>query len=274
MATAPATTFVGIVNLTTDSFSDGGRFVEPAAAIEQGERLLGDGAGWLDLGAESSNPAGVEVPTDEQLRRLLPVLRHFVAAGVRVSIDTHRPQVMRAVLAAGAGMINDITALGDPEAVNVLRDYDAPIVLMYARQRGPRAQQVVARHHGIVEEIAAFFRGRIDELGAAGISRERLMLDPGMGFFLGSNAEPSLAVLRGLGKLVRDPALQRPIYVSCSRKSFVGNLTGRPPEQRGPGTLAAELWAIQAQVAYLRTHDIRAIADASRVWAAIEAMPA
>jgi dihydropteroate synthase type 2 len=257
---------VGIVNLTADSFSDGGRFLAPAAAIAHGERLLADGAEWLDLGAESSNPDGQPVPAQLELARLGPVLDHFVSQGARVSVDTHKAEVMRAVLDRGAGMINDITALADPEAARALAGSTVPVVLMFARNRGPRAERAVQPHDRIVEEITAFFTERIEALAAQGIARERLILDPGMGFFLGSTPAPSLFVLKHLGALA---ALGRPIYVSTSRKSFIGHLVGRPPADRLPGTLASELWALAHGADYVRTHDVRALREAWTVWRAI-----
>jgi dihydropteroate synthase type 2 len=260
--------FVGIVNLTTDSFSDGGRFLDHREAIKKGEELLRDGADWLDLGAESSNPEGAEVSTEEQIRRLEPVFCHFVAKGQRISIDTHRPRVMETFLDLGVGMINDVTGVADPEARKVLARFDVPVVVMHARNFGARAEKTAAPHVGIIDEIAGFFRTRAAELAAAGIAGERLICDPGMGFFLGSNPEPSLAVLKGLAGL----SGLGPLYVSCSRKSFIGNLIGRPPLGRGAGTLAAELWALRAGAAYVRTHDVRAIREAWRVWQAIEAI--
>jgi dihydropteroate synthase type 2 len=262
---------VGIVNLTTDSFSDGGRFLDAGVAIGHGERLLADGAAWLDLGAESSNPDGAAVPDDEQIARLVPVLDHFARSGVHLAVDTHRPAVMAAALDHGAGMINDITALADPAAVALLARQNVPIVIMHARNRGVRADRAVQPQAGLIDEIAGFFRTRITALAAAGIETHRLILDPGMGFFLGANPEPSFAVLSQLTQLKTAPGLAgRPLYVSCSRKSFIGHVTGRAPIERGAGTLAAELWALQAGVSYLRTHDVRAIADAWRVWQEID----
>ena len=258
---------VGILNLTSDSFSDGGRYLETGAAIAHGERLVEDGAHWLDLGAESSNPAGTRVPDEVQVARLDPVLRHFVAAGVQVSVDTHRPAVMQAVLDRGAGMINDVTALGTSGAAGVLaRHPGVPVVLMYSRNAGPRAEAVPRPHRDLVPELLDFFRARLAAAGADGVDPTRVILDPGMGFFLGSNPEPSLWVLKHLGALGE---LGRPLYVSTSRKSFIGTVLGRPPAERGPGTLASELWAAQAGVAFIRTHEVRALADALAVWTAI-----
>jgi dihydropteroate synthase type 2 len=206
------------------------------------------------------------VPAEVELARLQPVLDHFVRQGARVSVDTHKPAVMRAVLDAGAGMINDITALADPEAARVLAGASVPVVLMFARNRGARAERAVQPHDRLIEELTGFFTTRIDALAALGIARERLILDPGMGFFLGSTPAPSLFVLRHLAALA---ALGRPLYVSTSRKSFIGNLVGRPPAARLPGTLASELWALDQGAAYVRTHDVRALGEAWTVWRAI-----
>jgi len=259
--------FVGILNLTEDSFSDGGRFLDPGAAIAHGERLLADGADWLDVGAESSNPAGHPVPDELQIARLTPVLSHFVAAGARLSVDTHRPSVMRAALELGAAMVNDITALRDPDAVRLLAARQEPIVIMFARNEAARASTAPRPAAGVVDEARTFFDARLEALEAAGIARERLILDPGMGFFLGGTPEPSLAMLKGLRALA---SLGRPLYVSASRKSFTGALTGRPPAERAFGTVASELWALKEGATFIRTHDVRAIKDAWTLWRAIE----
>jgi dihydropteroate synthase len=262
-----AAAVVGILNLTDDSFSDGGRFLEPAAAVAQGERLLADGADWLDVGAESSNPRGQGVPAEVELARLRPVLEHFARAGARLSVDTHKPEVMRAALDLGAGMINDITGLADPASVAVLAAASVPVVVMYSRNRGPRADLAAHSRVGLIDEIAGFFRERLQSLAAAGIARERILLDPGMGFFLGSTPEPSLEVLRHLPVL----ATLGPLYVSTSRKSFIGAvLGGRPPGERQSGTLATELWALTHGASFVRTHDVRALNDAWKMWSAIE----
>jgi dihydropteroate synthase type 2 len=257
---------VGIVNITEDSFSDGGLTLDPEAAVAHGERLLSQGAHWLDLGAESSNPEGQAVPAELELQRLLPVLRHFKRHGARVSVDTHKPDVMRVVLAEGADMINDITALGAPGSVELLAAHAVPIVLMFSRSPGARADRTVRPHDDLVPQILAFFQQRLQSLEQQGIARARVVIDPGMGFFLGSNPEPSLWVLRNLAQL--EP-LGCPIYVSVSRKSFIGGTVGKPPAERGPGTLAAELWALEAGASFIRTHDVGPLADAWAVWRAI-----
>jgi len=260
--------FLGIVNLTEDSFSDGGQYLDPAAALMHARQLRAAGAHGLDLGAESSNPAGVAVSTEEEVKRLVPVVSALAAAGICVSVDTVKPAVMRATLERGAAIINDVSGFRDPEAVEVLRDFpSARAVVMFATQRGPRAVRADRSSEGLLDAITAFFRERMETLAAAGIAPERLVLDPGMGFFLGSNPEPSLSVLKHVAEL---RALGAPLLISTSRKSFIGNvLGGRAPDARGAGTLATELWALSQGVTYVRTHDVAPLADAWRLWQAI-----
>jgi dihydropteroate synthase len=259
---------VGILNLTEDSFSDGGRFLDTGRAIAHGERLLDDGADWLDVGAESSNPAGQRVSAEEELARLVPVLGHFRGRGARISVDTHKPEVMRAAIDLGAGMINDVTALGQPGAAELLARHPAvAVVLMHARNAGFRAEMAARSHLGLIPEICAYFERRVTELAALGIARERLLLDPGMGYFLGGNPEPSLWALRHLDEL---RAIGLPLYVSTSRKSFVGAVVGGSPMERGAGTLATELWALHHGASYVRTHDVRPVRQAWAMWRAIE----
>jgi dihydropteroate synthase type 2 len=252
---------VGIVNITDDSFSDGTLDVD--AAIAHGERLLADGADWLDLGAESSNPAGVGVPAEVEVRRLMPLI-HYFRGRIRLSVDTVKPTVMAAALDAGVEMINDVSGGADSASYQVLRDHShARWVLMHARNRGARAERVDHGATDVLDAVEAFVEER---MRTCGVAPERLILDPGMGFFLGSGPEPSLAVLRGLPWL---SALGFPLYVGVSRKSFLGALTSRAVHERGAATLAAELWAAEQGVAYLRTHDVRALADALTVWSAL-----
>jgi dihydropteroate synthase len=263
------TTLVGIVNLTTDSFSDGGRFVAAQAAIAHGQKLLDDGADWLDLGAESSNPKGEAVTAAVELERLLPVVRHFTARGVKISIDTYKPEVMVEVLKAGAAMVNDITALSTPGAIEAVAKSPAQVVLMFARNSGPRAEVKEQPHKELVSEIHAFFTQRLKIIERAGISKDRVLLDPGMGFFLGATAAPSLWVLKHLPQL---KTLGCRLYVCTSRKSFIGAvLGGKPPMERGIGTVASELWAVQAGADFIRTHEVGALKQALTVWRAIDA---
>lgn len=260
---------VGIVNVTADSFSDGGLFLSPDAAVRHGAELLERGATWLDIGAESSNPDGQRVDAATEIARLASVVPHFVRAGARVAVDTHKAEVMRAALDWGAEMINDVTALGDPEAPGVLRAFpDAAVVLMHARNSGMRAERRSGDATRVVDQIRAFFAARLAWCAEQGLQVGRFILDPGMGLFLGSNPEPSVAVLRGLPALA---ALGHPLYVSVSRKSFLGAITGRGPRERGAATLAAELWCAEQRVAYIRTHDPGALRDALLVRAALAA---
>lgn len=289
---------VGILNLTRDSFSDGGRFIGPdggvdaPAAVDAAERLVADGAHWVEVGAESTHPDAQDVPAAEEIRRLVPVIERLAARGIRVSVDCYKPAVMRSVLAAGAEMINDVTALSDHAAVAMLAGgagvgpSAAPpidpcagrskIVLMHSRSATARAGRGDAVGHSdgaltpasAMGAIISFFRERVASLEAAGIARERLILDPGMGFFLGPDPAVSLAVLRDFPQL--RSGLGLPVMISTSRKSFIGALLNRPVHERAAGSLATELWAWRSGADYIRTHDVRQLHDAIRVTTAIE----
>ena len=262
------TALVGILNLTRDSFSDGGSYPDPAAAVERALALADAGASWIDVGAESTHPDAEEVSEAEELRRLTPVLEPLLAAGLSISVDTWKPGVMSRVLELGVQAINDVRALRSPGAVEAVRDSDARLVVMHSTSSGARAERDAALAAGDpVERIVAFFRRRLAELEAGGVAPERVILDPGMGLFLSPDPAVSTTVLAGLERL---RSLGRPLYVCTSRKSFLGQLTGAPVDARGPATLASELWAWRAGVDYIRTHDVRALADAIAVWRAIE----
>ncbi|MEM7308317.1 MAG: dihydropteroate synthase [Planctomycetota bacterium] len=260
---------VGILNLTRDSFSDGGRYVDPDAAVERAHALVADGADWIDVGAESTHPDSEDVSAAEELRRLEPVVGRLADAGLAVAVDTWKPEVMRRVLELGARAVNDVRALQTPGAVEAVRDSDAELVLMHSVAASARAERLGrdASPSDIVARVVGFFEERIEALRAAGVDPQRLVLDPGMGFFLSPDPAVSLAVLRGLPQL---RALGRPVYVCTSRKSFLGQLLGREVAERGPATLASELYACRAGVDYIRTHDVRALADAIAVQRAIE----
>lgn len=264
---------IGIVNVTRDSFSDGGRFLTPEAALSHARQLVADGAALVDVGAESTHPDAENVPPEEEIARLTPVVRALHADGIRVSVDTHKPAVMRAVLQLGAEFINDVTALADPAAVAAVRESAARVILMHSTATRARAERRDVSSAAIVDRIIAFFERRVADLETAGIERGRLVLDPGMGFFLGRDPAVSLAALHGLDRIA---ALGLPVCVSTSRKSFIGAVLGtpaapRPVEQRGAGTLATELWAVLHNVRYVRTHDVRALRDAVTMWSAMTA---
>ncbi len=266
------TKILGIVNLTRDSFSDGGEYLAPEAALAHARRLIADGADAVDLGAESTHPDSEDVPPDVEIERLTPVIEQLVSDGIAVSVDTYKPAVIRHVLRLGVDYINDITALCDPESVAAVRDSDARLIIMHSRSSAARAERGEADPATIVDEIIAFFEQRIAELNAAGVSRERLILDPGMGFFLGGNPRASLAVLREQERL---QTFGLPVLISTSRKSVIGALldsesTPRPVTERAAATLATELWSALHGAAYIRTHDARALRDALALWQAIE----
>jgi dihydropteroate synthase type 2 len=264
------TRIVGIVNITRDSFSDGGRFLDPRAAVAHARKLHAAGADVIELGAESTHPQAEEVPAAVEIERLSPVIPALRSAGVAVSVDTHKAEVMHSVLALGVEMINDVTALSDPAGVAAVRESDCKLVLMHARRGGQttsaRARGGEADPRTIMDEIVEFFRRRVEELSAAGIERSRLILDPGMGLFLGDSPQASLAVLRGLPALL---ALGLPVLVSTSRKSFIGAVLGREVAERAAGTLATEIWAALRGVHYIRTHDVAALRDALTMLAAL-----
>lgn len=262
----------GIVNVTRDSFSDGGRFLAPGAAIEHGARLLADGADVLDVGAESTHPDAEDVAEDEEVRRLEPVIGALVARGAEVSVDTTKPAVMRAALACGARWLNDVHGFRSPAALEVAATAPAAtrFVVMFSRSDGPRAERRERPAADLLGELHAFCAERLATFAAAGVARERVVLDPGMGFFLGAGTAPSLCVLRHLGDLRRHGAR---LLVSVSRKSFLGELTGRPTAARGAATLAAELWAARHGADFVRTHDVAALRDGLAVERAIGATP-
>jgi len=264
----PKTAIVGIVNVTADSFSDGGLYLDTEQALAHARALLAEGADWLDLGAESSNPDGQKVSAEEEIARLAPLVTALAAAGARLAIDTYKATVMERTLALGAAMINDITALrGDPAAIEVIATHRVPVVLMFARNRGPRAEREIGDATTVVEEICRFFDERLATLVRGGLSEQQCILDPGMGLFLGSNPEPSLRVLAALDRL---RTFGRPLYLSVSRKSFIGTiLGGRPATGRAYGTLAAEIWAYLQGIEYIRTHAVGPLVDAVRVLEAI-----
>ncbi len=258
----------GIVNVTRDSFSDGGRFLSVDAAVRQAERLVADGADVIDLGAESTHPDAEDVSADQELARLHPVVTALLDRGVQLSIDTNKPAVMAAMAAHGVAWLNDVAGFRSEAAVAVAAQCRARLVVMFARNEQARASRATGPAADLLAEALAFFADRIAALTAAGVDRERIVLDPGMGFFLGPGSAPSVAMLRQL------PALRQfdlPVLVSVSRKSFLGELTGRAgavaaPLERGAATLAAELFAAQQGVDWIRTHDVRALRDALAVW--------
>ena len=258
---------MGIVNVTPDSFSDGGRFAEPEAAVAHGLELVGQGADLLDVGGESTRPGSQPVPLEEELRRVVPVVSELAArAGVPISVDTSKAEVARQALGAGAHVVNDVTALlGDPDMAAVVRDFRAGVVLMHM-QGTPATMQQAPTYADVVAEVTAFLQARLQAALDVGIAAEQVVIDPGIGF--GKTAGHNLELLARLVELRR---LGRPVCLGVSRKGFLGRLLVRPTEQRLAGSLAAACFALgrgAAQV--LRVHDVAETRDAVIVYRALE----
>jgi dihydropteroate synthase type 2 len=264
----PSPTLFGILNITADSFSDGGAFLDPAAALAQARRLRQRGADVIDVGAAASNIDAQPVLADEEIRRLDPVIAALGAAGIPVSIDSFAPDVQRFALSRGVAYLNDIHGFADLALYPALAAAECRLVVMHAVSARGRAEPVDLSAEAALRRIDEFFAARLAALEAAGIARERLIIDPGMGFFLSSRPEASLRVLARIAGLKR--RFGRPVMVSVSRKSFLGGVTGRGnPAERGAATLAAELFAAMEGVDYIRTHDPAALSDGLRVLQAL-----
>ncbi|WP_420000563.1 dihydropteroate synthase [Streptomyces boninensis] len=259
---------VGIVNITADSFSDGGRYLAADDALAQARLLRAQGADLVELGPASSHPDAERVDAAEERRRLAPVLERLVAEGVPVAVDSYLPQTQRYAAGRGALVLNDIQGFPDPARYASLAASGCTLVVMHSVQRVGPATRVSTDAEAVWRGIERFFAERLAALAAAGIGRERLVIDPGLGYFLGSTPEPSLTALarvRGLKERFGVPVL-----VSPSRKSFLRAVTGSSPDTAGPATLAAELYAALQGVDYIRTHDVGAVRDALAVFAALE----
>ncbi len=258
---------MGVLNVTPDSFSDGGRFFEPAAALERAMQLAEDGAAIVDIGGESTRPGSTRVEATEELRRVIPVVERLAASlAVPVSVDTRKPEVMRRALAAGASMVNDVSALAAPGALEAVADSQAAVCLMHMRGE-PGTMQAGPHYGDVVAEVREFLRGRVDACVAAGIPRERLAIDPGFGF--GKALEHNLALLAGLAGIARDGL---PVLAGLSRKRLIGALTGRAEGERLAGSLAAAVVAAINGARIIRAHDVRETVDALAVLAASGAL--
>ena len=261
---------VGIVNITADSFSDGGRFLDPAAAIAHARRLAADGADIVELGAAASNVAAGSILPDEEIGRLDPVLTALADSGTPVAVDTYAAETQRFALSRGVAYLNDIRGFPDPSVYPALAAASCRLVIMHAAGGIGRAEPLDLDACEVWRRITAFFTERIETLERAGIARERLILDPGMGLFLSLRPEASLHVLARIGRIKERFGL--PVMISVSRKSFLGAITGRQsPGERGPATLVAELFAARHGADCIRTHDPAALRDALTVTAALNA---
>ncbi|HEY8947580.1 MAG TPA: dihydropteroate synthase [Rhizomicrobium sp.] len=254
---------LGILNITEDSFSDGGKYLEPAAALAHARDLSKD-ADILDIGAASSNPDSASVSAKIEIARLENIVPTLREKGVPLSIDTFTPEVQRWALEQNVGYLNDIHGFPNAALYPELAGSSAKLIVMHAIQREGRATRTDVPPSEIRGRIHRFFDTRLNALVKAGIARERLIVDPGMGFFLGSDPETSFAVLRALPELKR--AFGLPVLISVSRKSFLRKITGRPPAESGPASLAAELFAALQGADLIRTHDPKALRDGLVLW--------
>jgi dihydropteroate synthase len=252
---------MGIVNVTPDSFSDGGRHAGTAAALAHCERLVAEGADILDIGGESTRPGAPAVSVDEELARVLPVIEGALRLDVPLSVDTLKPQVMQAAIAVGVDIVNDVQALRLPGALEaVAASASVGVCLMHMRG-DPRTMQQHTDYADVVSEVAEFLRERVEALVAAGIAAERITLDPGIGF--GKTVAQNLELLRRQRELL---AIGRPLLLGWSRKSTLGAVTGRPVEERLPASVAAAIAAVHQGARIVRVHDVAATVDALKVW--------
>ena len=257
---------MGVLNVTPDSFSDGGRFVAVEAAVAHGLNLVEEGAAILDVGGESTRPGAAPVSIDEELRRVVPVVERLREAGVQavISVDTSKPEVVRAAVAAGAGLINDVRALAEPGALEAVAASSCGVCLMHM-QGDPRTMQQAPGYVDVVKEVKAFLLERVQRCLAAGVAPGRIAIDPGFGF--GKNLEHNLELLRHLGEL---SAAGWPVLVGLSRKSIVGKLTGRGAGERVHGSIALAVLAALNGARIVRAHDVAATVDALKIVAAFQ----
>jgi dihydropteroate synthase len=259
-------TLMGVVNVTPDSFSDGGRYLDPERAISRGLELVGEGAAILDIGGESTRPGALPVGAQEELRRVLPVVEGLAAAGTeaRISIDTSKAAVASKALEAGATCVNDVTALrGDPEMASLVASAGVDVCLMHMLGE-PRTMQEDPRYDDVVSEVKAFLEERLRYAVERGVDEDRVLLDPGIGF--GKTIEHNLELIARIDELV---ALGRPVVIGASRKSFIGRITGRPdPADRVAGTVAVNVLAYERGARVFRVHDVAPSRDALAMAAA------
>lgn len=257
---------MGIVNVTPDSFSDGGHHQDARSAIAHCERLVAEGADLLDIGGESTRPGARSPSPQEELGRVLPVLRHALGLGVPVSVDTSRPELMRAALDLGADIVNDVRALARPGALDVLVSHPQAGVCLMHMQGEPGDMQRAPHYDDVVAEVVAFLQERVRSCVAAGVDRRRIVVDPGIGF--GKTADHNLALLARQCEL---QALGLPLLVGWSRKSTLGQITGRPVQARVAASVAAALLCVQRGASIVRVHDVAPTVDALKVWRAVGA---
>jgi dihydropteroate synthase len=258
---------MGIVNVTPDSFSDGGRHDTTELAVAHARKLIAEGADLLDIGGESTRPGSESVTLEAERKRVLPVVRALAGCGVPLSVDTQKPELMREAVAAGASMINDINALSAPGALEAMAGVDAAVCLMH-KQGDPATMQDHPVYADVVRDVCEYLRGRVSAAQRAGIALDRIAVDPGFGF--GKNLDHNLALLRELSKL---RALGVPVLAGLSRKGMLGRITGREAGERVYASVAAALLAVQNGADIVRVHDVAATRDALAVWNAVQLGP-
>jgi dihydropteroate synthase len=255
---------MGVLNVTPDSFSDGGQYVAIDAALAHAYRMIDEGADIIDIGGESTRPGAPRVPPEIELQRVLPVVRALNGAPVPISIDTSAPQVMRAALEQGASIVNDVRGLRAPGALAEVAGGDCGLVVMHM-QGEPSTMQANPVYGDVVAEVGAWLAQRCDDLAAAGVARERIAIDPGFGF--GKTHAHNRELLAGLDRLL---PIGQPLLVGLSRKSSLGAITGRPVDQRLGASIAAALVAVAKGARIVRAHDVAATRDALAVWQAVQ----
>lgn len=256
---------MGVINVTPDSFSDGGLYLSTVAAMAHARQLIAEGADLLDIGGESTRPGAAPVTLDEERRRVLPVLEGLADAGVPLSVDTQKPELMRAAVAAGAAMVNDVNGFQVPGALEAVAGSDCAICIMHKRG-DPQTMQQAPQYADVVIEVRDYLQQRIAAAEQAGIARDRIVVDPGFGF--GKTLDHNLELLRRLEEM---SVLSVPVMAGLSRKSMIGKLTDRDAGDRLAGSIAAALLAVQRGAAIVRVHDVAATRDALAVWQAINA---
>jgi dihydropteroate synthase len=254
---------MGILNVTPDSFSDGGQFQLLDSALSRAEQMIADGVDIIDIGGESSRPGAPGLPLQQELERVMPVLYGLRDCGKALSIDTYKPEVMREAILAGVDMINDINGLRAPGAVDAVRDSDCALCIMHM-QNTPAMMQDSPQYDDVVCQVINFLHERVATLVAAGIDRQRLCIDPGFGF--GKTTQHNFALLKALGQIRLE--LNLPLLAGLSRKSMLGAVTGKPVEQRLAGSLAGVLVAASHGADIVRVHDVSETVDALKVWRA------
>jgi dihydropteroate synthase len=254
---------MGVVNITPDSFSDGGNFTTAKTALAHARQLIAEGADIIDLGGESTRPGSGGVALDEERRRVLPVLEQLAGGPVPVSVDTQKPALMREAIAAGASMINDINALRAPEALAAVAPGDVAVCLMH-KQGTPADMQIDPQYGDVVAEVQSFLDGRVRAVRAAGIAAQRIVVDPGFGF--GKTLAHNLELLRHLDRFGANGAV---VLAGLSRKGMLGRLTGREVNERVFASVAAAVIAVEKGARIVRVHDVAATRDALAVWAAV-----